>query len=212
MNKFKRIILLSPANLQIVPFLLCIKANLKLNIEHWLDDSDINACFSEPELLFLIDLAQIDTSRQLLLRRQLKYRQPGFAVVLLNADEHISLDRVVCWPSVCGLFSPAAGLEELCRGLDTVMKGELWMKQAYVSKLLHYYRDGVGENGDELPELTSREEEVLRLLVDGLSNLEIAEQLYLSEYTVKSHLYNLFKKLKVKSRLQAASWAKQHLL
>jgi ATP/maltotriose-dependent transcriptional regulator MalT len=42
----------------------------------------------------------------------------------------------------------------------------------------------------------------------GASNTEIADSLFVSEHTVKSHLYNVFKKLNVKNRLQAVSWAR----
>jgi ATP/maltotriose-dependent transcriptional regulator MalT len=45
----------------------------------------------------------------------------------------------------------------------------------------------------------------------GASNTEIADTLFVSEHTIKSHLYNVFKKLNVKNRLQAVSWAKDYL-
>lgn len=45
----------------------------------------------------------------------------------------------------------------------------------------------------------------------GASNVEIADSLFVSEHTVKSHLYNVFKKLNVKNRIQAVSWAKEYL-
>jgi len=45
----------------------------------------------------------------------------------------------------------------------------------------------------------------------GASNMEIADSLFLSEHTVKTHLYNVFKKLNVKNRTQAVTWAKEYL-
>ena len=59
--------------------------------------------------------------------------------------------------------------------------------------------------------LSPRELQILRLLCDANSNTEIADSLFVSEHTVKSHLYNVFKKLNVKNRLQAVSWAKEYL-
>ncbi|MGR5542983.1 LuxR C-terminal-related transcriptional regulator, partial [Vibrio campbellii] len=48
-------------------------------------------------------------------------------------------------------------------------------------------------------------------LKSGGSNIEIADSLFVSEHTIKSHLYNIFKKLEVKNRTQAMSWAKKNL-
>jgi DNA-binding NarL/FixJ family response regulator len=58
--------------------------------------------------------------------------------------------------------------------------------------------------------LTEREAEVLRLVVDGQSNREIAAALFLSERTVARHLSNIFTKIDVTSRTGAAAWALEH--
>ncbi|MDW7672635.1 MAG: response regulator transcription factor, partial [Bacillota bacterium] len=58
--------------------------------------------------------------------------------------------------------------------------------------------------------LTSREKEVLHLIARGCSNKEIAKALFVSEKTVKTHVSNLFQKLSVTSRTQAALWAREH--
>lgn len=58
-----------------------------------------------------------------------------------------------------------------------------------------------------LPPLSARERQLLSLVVDGLTNREIAERLYLAESTVKRHLSSLFRRLGVKSRSEAAAAA-----
>jgi RNA polymerase sigma factor (sigma-70 family) len=60
---------------------------------------------------------------------------------------------------------------------------------------------------DKLNELTRREIEVLKLLAEGMFNKEIAVKLHISERTVKNHVSNLFKKIKVNDRTQAAVFA-----
>ena len=59
--------------------------------------------------------------------------------------------------------------------------------------------------------LTKREQEILAQLTTGQSNSIIASRLHLSEHTVKNHMYNIFRKIGVKNRLQASNWAKLHL-
>ncbi|WP_255774599.1 MULTISPECIES: helix-turn-helix transcriptional regulator [Microbulbifer] len=61
------------------------------------------------------------------------------------------------------------------------------------------------------PLLTRREQEILAQLTSGESNSVIATRLHLSEHTVKNHIYNIFRKIGVKNRLQASNWAKLHL-
>ena len=59
--------------------------------------------------------------------------------------------------------------------------------------------------------LTPRELEILALVSIGANNEAIAEKLFVSPHTVKTHLYHIFKKINVPSRLQAALWAAKHL-
>ncbi|WP_295799372.1 helix-turn-helix transcriptional regulator [uncultured Microbulbifer sp.] len=61
------------------------------------------------------------------------------------------------------------------------------------------------------PMLTKREQEILAELTNGEANSVIAARLHLSEHTVKNHMYNIFRKIGVKNRLQASNWAKLHL-
>lgn len=67
------------------------------------------------------------------------------------------------------------------------------------------------EEGQDLSGLTRREMEILDLIADGYSNQQIADALFISPHTVKTHLHNIFKKINVKRRLQAALWAAQNL-
>ena len=60
-------------------------------------------------------------------------------------------------------------------------------------------------------DLTKREEEVLRLVGQGLANKQIARRLGIGERTVKAHLTSVFQRLGVSDRVQAALWAREHL-
>jgi DNA-binding NarL/FixJ family response regulator len=73
--------------------------------------------------------------------------------------------------------------------------------------------DEINSKGEEnkdlakIKSLTRREYEVLTLLAEGINNKEIADKLYISEKTVKNHVSNIFKKIKVNDRIQAAIFA-----
>jgi DNA-binding NarL/FixJ family response regulator len=61
-----------------------------------------------------------------------------------------------------------------------------------------------------IPNLTSREQDVLRLVVEGHSNAQLARMLWVTEQTVKFHLSNIYRKLKVSNRTEASRWAYRH--
>lgn len=63
---------------------------------------------------------------------------------------------------------------------------------------------------ERAPELTRREEEILQMVAEGRSNADVARALWVTEQTVKFHLANVYRKLGVKNRTQAARWAHEH--
>jgi len=65
-------------------------------------------------------------------------------------------------------------------------------------------RDGMPKLDDSIKTLTKREMEILRLVAEGLTNEEIGKKIFISEKTVKTHLTNIFDKLKVNNRFKAA--------
>ena len=62
----------------------------------------------------------------------------------------------------------------------------------------------------DLSDLTARELEILQLVIAGLTNKAIANQIYISEKTVEFHLDNIYSKIGARSRLMAGIWALQH--
>jgi DNA-binding NarL/FixJ family response regulator len=96
--------------------------------------------------------------------------------------------------------------EELVRGLQAAARGESPLApkaaQALVAARAEQQTD---------PELTPREREVLALLADGLPNKLIARRLDISEKTVKAHLTNIFHRIGVTDRTQAALWAERNM-
>jgi len=92
---------------------------------------------------------------------------------------------------------------DLIDGIRVVAAGNSLFAPAATQRLLERFRRGESQGARSLDELTERETETLRLLANGLSNAEIARQLYVTETTVKSHVSAILRKLNVRDRVQA---------
>jgi len=94
--------------------------------------------------------------------------------------------------------------EEILAAIRAAARGESPLAPRAAAELL-----ADRKNRPPTVELTARELEVLRLVVDGLANKQIARRLGISEKTVKGHLTNLFQRIGVADRTQAALWAER---
>ncbi|ODH00938.1 DNA-binding response regulator [Nostoc sp. KVJ20] len=105
--------------------------------------------------------------------------------------------------------------EELAVAIRAVHKGYTQLGPGIVKKLLTQFSNGTLTQSPPVPssltELTPREKEVLRLIATGASNREIAQELYISEGTVKNHVTNILNRLNLRDRTQAAIWANTYL-
>ena len=109
-----------------------------------------------------------------------------------------------------GVFSRNDSLKLLAKCIYCVHQGQIWAN----SKELRYLLDALGEalplrvvdaRGAEL--LSRREQEVVRCVAEGMSNREIAQQLGLTEHTVKNYLFRIFDKLGVSKRVEVVLYA-----
>lgn len=94
----------------------------------------------------------------------------------------------------------------LIKAIRSIYKGESYI-QPNMASLLFKKINGELDNQIKHSKLTKREVEVLKLITQGLLNKEIANQLCISEKTVKNHVSNIFKKIEVSDRTQAAVYA-----
>jgi len=94
-----------------------------------------------------------------------------------------------------------------------MLENELWFSREAMSAFLlgRQTRSPEPAAPEEQGELSQREKEILLMLAAGATNKDIAEQLFLSLNTVKSHIYNIYRKIDVPNRLQASLWAAKHL-
>jgi len=104
-----------------------------------------------------------------------------------------------------------ADSDVLINAIHTVYKGETFIQPNMAIELIKEFSNGkVPSQAKEKELLTQRELEVLELIAEGMLNKEIASALYISEKTVKNHVSNIFRKLNVSDRTQAAIYAFKH--
>lgn len=103
----------------------------------------------------------------------------------------------------------AAGI--LLKGICALNKGEIWVSRETMMDYISSRTVPSCSESHTSKLLTQRERDVLALVAIGTSNEEIASRLFISQHTVKTHMYNIFRKIDVPNRLQAALWAAKHL-
>lgn len=165
---------------------------------------------TEPQApcLILCDCGDRDDQRLLReLRPLISAGHPQDLWLLLNLTPTGDIERRMVELGVRGFFYERDGLELLTKGIRSILDGELWMPRKKMERCL--LTPGAPELGDAATLLTARERDILRMLTTGANNERIGERLGISPHTVKTHIYNIFKKIKVTNRLEAAIWATQ---
>lgn len=132
-------------------------------------------------------------------------------VAVINAEEGMTFLQVVAWPGVRGIFFRETSQENLLKGIRGIFDGEYWLPRRMLSAHLEQIRMRQRAPAPELAALTPKEIDTLKLLTSGNSNSHIARQLNVSPHTVKTHVYNLFRKIRVSNRLEAVHWALQNI-
>ncbi|MCU1285404.1 MAG: DNA-binding response regulator, LuxR family [Acidobacteriales bacterium] len=168
---------------------------------------------------FPTDVAVISASLQdgalsgLHAMREVHSKHPNVPlIVLLDSDEK---DQVVnaFRSGASGIFCRAKSPDELCKCVYAVHQGQIWASANELRYLLEAFKSAVplrpsDANGNRL--LTRREEQVVTLVADGMSNREISAQLRLSEHTVKNYMFRIFNKLGISSRVELILYAINH--
>jgi len=137
----------------------------------------------------------------------IKQKSPGTKALMLTASEDEAMIFKALKAGAKGYLSKNTSTSSLIKAIKVVHKDEMWVERKLVAKFFH--EDNTADSGKEdrqenpKKDLTPREREVLRLLIKGSTNKEIANDLFISEKTVKSHLNKIFKKLNVSRRLDA---------
>lgn len=134
-------------------------------------------------------------------------------VAILNYPDGADQLPLLEMPNVVGVLDERARPDLLLRGVSAMLEGDYWFRREALQRFVMRTRRAQGaRSGGTVPEaLTDRERTVLLALAEGDSNDAIAHRLCVSSHTVKTHLYNLYRKLEVSNRVEAGLWARTWL-
>ncbi|NJP08710.1 MAG: response regulator transcription factor [Leptolyngbyaceae cyanobacterium RU_5_1] len=144
--------------------------------------------------------------------QQIKQTLPGIKVIMLTSHTDATEVLAALSSGADGYCVKGTSVEQLVKAIEVVYQGATYLDAQIAQCVIHQIKPantGKPAPSKAAPEiapgtLSERELEVLRLIVEGYSNPEIAKSLYLSEHTVKTYVRGIMNKLLVNDRVQAA--------
>lgn len=157
--------------------------------------------------LLLIDCQGLASDELRELVSEIHAHEQPINAALLNAQHNSEHEDLLDWPCISGLFFTDTDQDQLVRGLECLLQGEYWVPRRLLHHFLEKNRRAPSVRHSDI-KLTKRERQILKLIKDGATNMDISASLDVSEHTVKSHLYNVYKKIGVRNRLEASNWVR----
>jgi DNA-binding NarL/FixJ family response regulator len=156
----------------------------------------------EPDII-LLDI-RLGGADGLNVAKQLRDRQPTSRIIILTSYDDDEYLLEAAQAGVHGYMLKGASAEVLASAIRSIHEGERQLSPALLSKVLRQFEALAAEKARYGSGLLEDEVRILRLLCEGATNKEIADELYWSEVTVKRKLPDIYAKLEVTNRLQAA--------
>jgi len=144
--------------------------------------------------------------------RRIKAINPEAAILVLTAYDDDEYIFAFLEAGAAGYMLKDASAEDLIKGIRAVHAGESVLHPVVARKVVNYFggrteKQRLDQQQQDALELTGRELEVLKLAAKGMTNREIAGELYISPRTVQAHMSNIFGRLEVGSRTEAILYA-----
>lgn len=160
----------------------------------------------QPDILLLtVDKAELSALDVIPLIREKSSRTRVLILSRLPEDECMSKALQL---GAKGYVSTSLSHKDILKAIQAIHAGEIWAGRKVLAEVLESLRQKTQEMNLPLSEmqetLTEREQEIVRWVIQGMTNKEIAARLGISDKTVKSHLSNVFSKLKISRRLELA--------
>ena len=136
---------------------------------------------------------------------------PHVTQAFFNVEPDQATERDAVRAGIRGFFYANQDPAQLLKGLRTLATGDVWISRRVLLDAAMQATSAPPAPHNGCENLTQRETEILAMMVVGARNEDIAEKLYISTNTVKTHIYNIYKKIHVPNRTQAALWAAKNL-
>lgn len=142
--------------------------------------------------------------------RRLKKVAPQIKVLILSVYEDESLLREAIKAGASGYVIKRGAEEELISAIRAVIRGDLYIHPAITRLLVRDLSPNMEKKNDALDLLTPRELEIMKYIIRGFTNRQIAEALFISVRTVEGHRASLFGKLDLKNRVELIEFAEKN--
>jgi two-component system, NarL family, nitrate/nitrite response regulator NarL len=169
----------------------------------------LSECLSAERPRAEVWIIDVSGSSDVATLHSLRELDPEARLIIVSEEEDPELLFDVVHAGVHAYITMAEGMDELLQTVERVSKGETVIPGKLLGPLLRQLAMHKREHDEalaKLDSLTKREREVLRLLSQGAGNSEIADELFISPETARTHIHNLLTKLGMHSRLEAASF------
>lgn len=162
--------------------------------------------------LVLIDFHYLDDEKFEYYNNAKTQSKATIKEIVFNCPAEAPSSQLFKWRNLVGVFYIDDDVSLLLKGMDKIMNDEMWLSRKVAQDYIEHFRcANTVTTSQAYANLTKREKEIMRLLGHGASNVQIADELFVSENTVKTHLHNIFKKINAKNRLQALLWANNNI-
>jgi two-component system nitrate/nitrite response regulator NarL len=144
--------------------------------------------------------------------RKIKQQNPHIRVVMLTVSDDVADLFTAIQNGAQGYLLKNMDPDDWLHYLRGLLDEQSEISRSMADRLFHQFRTGPGGNADETKPnvLSSREGEILMQVASGQSNRQIAEQLLITENTVKNHIKNILAKLSLDNRVQLTAYAIRH--
>lgn len=142
--------------------------------------------------------------------REIRSRYPDIHCLILTSYEDDEALFAAIMAGAAGYILKLTGGDELIHAIRSIADGRSHLDSVVTNRVLERLRKGRGEEDERLARLTEQEHRVLEHIARGLTNKEIAQEMYLSEKTVRNYVSSILAKLGMKRRTEAAVFAIEH--
>ncbi|MEK6646250.1 MAG: response regulator transcription factor [Candidatus Firestonebacteria bacterium] len=167
---------------------------------------------TKPEMVFIGE-TELGQRVDIKMMKTVKNTFPSAKIILISEPEKTNYILEELIAGIDGYISREWGIKELNKALSFLKEGEIILPRALITILIKEIRRFISPESLNIP-FTSRERTVIKLLIEGKANKEMANTLGIAERTVKYYCSSLYKKLKVRKRSEAIAriYSSAHLL